>query len=114
LAWEEQRALRAGRRTAPTEYDAAPFYERYHGLREHRTADVRRHARHNLLAYGFLRGVAYRTMEATAKTQPDWKAVEQHARTFCPDRLAGHPWPEEWATRWKAWRDEAKGLRLAG
>ncbi len=67
--------------------------------------------RHNLLAYGFLRGVPYGKMEPTAKREPDWKEVKRHAKAFCPDRTWSKPWPDAWEARWKEWLEEAKASR---
>jgi len=48
-------------------------------LKEHRRTVVRYEARSALLAYGFLRGTPYRTMEPSTKpgNEPDWKRVRQ-------------------------------------
>ena len=53
-------------------------------LRDHRVGVVRREARHSLLAYGYLRGVPYRAMEATTHTDPEWKSVERMIKKYGP------------------------------
>lgn len=47
------------------------------GLAEHRRVTVRKASRSTHLAYGFLRGRAYHTMERTCRTEPDWGAVQK-------------------------------------
>ncbi len=47
------------------------------GLHEHRVIEVRRDARSALLAYGFLRHRAYRTIEPKCHRAPDWKRTQQ-------------------------------------
>lgn len=54
------------------------------GLNHHRTSVVRHHSRHNLLAYGFLRGVPYCVMERNCDEAPDFKMVAEIARRFGP------------------------------
>lgn len=70
----EQKQLAYLRRTPnwPETVAALPFW----GLRKHRTWDVRREARSSCLAYGFLRGRAYRAIEAKCYSKPDWKRVQ--------------------------------------
>jgi len=72
--------------------------ERCHGLHQHRTDDLRRCARHNLLAYGYLRGRSYREMEPNARREPEWDLVKRHAKAFCDE------WDE---AAWKAWLRDA-------
>jgi len=50
-------------------------YQVYESLHEHRTGPVRSAARHNLLAYGFLRGKPYQSLKAKCRVQPNWKQV---------------------------------------
>ena len=52
------------------------------GLNHHRTTVVRDHARHNLLAYGVLRGIPYRCMEDKCREAPDLERVEKIAKRF--------------------------------
>ncbi len=47
------------------------------GPHEHRVLDVRREARSALLAYGFLRHRAYRTIEPKCHRAPGWKRTQQ-------------------------------------
>lgn len=55
-------------------------------LRHHRKTVVRRAARHNLLAYAFLRGRPYSHIES-ARTErlPEWKRVKKIATDFGGD-----------------------------
>ncbi len=46
-------------------------------LREHRLLAIRPEARSAQIAYAYLRGKAYRTVEAKAKFAPDWKRVAE-------------------------------------
>jgi hypothetical protein len=52
------------------------------GLNHHRTAVVRRHSRHNLLAYGFLKGLSYEAMERNCADSPDFKMVLEIVKRF--------------------------------
>ncbi len=64
-----------------------------YGLHEHRILDVRREARSALLAYGFLRDRAYRTIEPKCHRAPDRDQGPTSARSACPvDRLGERPW----------------------
>ena len=95
---------------------------RRRSLHEHRVDHVRVHARHNHLAYGFLRGVEYQDMEHRCHEKPDWTKVKDHAKTFCQDREWRSAWPAEWEARWQDWLSRAKAhiaqheqaVRLAG
>lgn len=51
-------------------------------LNHHRTTVVRPHARHNLLAYGLLRGTPYEVIERQCYEAPNFATVEKHARKF--------------------------------
>jgi hypothetical protein len=51
-------------------------------LNHHRTSVVRVHSRHNLLAYGLLRGVPYEVMERKCNVTPNFITVTQHAKKF--------------------------------
>lgn len=51
-------------------------------LNHHRTSVLRDHARHNLLAYGILRGVPYLAMEQKCEKAPDWDRVSKIAKRF--------------------------------
>lgn len=55
------------------------------GLRFHRTEEVRDEARSSHVAYGFLRGRPYKTVENSAKTEPDWTRVEQLVKKYGED-----------------------------
>ena len=52
------------------------------GLRSHRIWDVRREARASLLAYAFLRGKSYHSIEQTVKNKPDWDRVVKIIKKF--------------------------------
>ena len=69
-------------------------------LSDHRRGVVRSEARHSLLAYGFLRGRAYSSMETVTHTPPDWARVKDLVGRFGGDK-AGLRFSNElkvWAT----------------
>lgn len=51
-------------------------------LHHHRTHEVRKEARASLLAYGFLRGKAYKVMEQKCYEEPKWDKIEALATRF--------------------------------
>lgn len=53
-------------------------------LRAHRVGVVREAARAAHLAFGYLRGVPYRAMEARCAAPPDWDKVWHNVKTFGP------------------------------
>ena len=67
-------------------------------LCEHRRGIVRRVARENHLAYGFIRGRAYRRLEFQCRTEPNWNAVWTLVKRFGDfketDRAAFDAWRE--------------------
>lgn len=70
----EERKLWRRNRKSPSERRAAAA----RGLREHRIEVVRTHARSTHLAYGFLRGRAYRAIEdRRTRSVPNWTEVER-------------------------------------
>lgn len=69
------------------------------GLHQHRVLDVRRESRSACLAYGFLRGRAYRVLEATSFTEPDWKRVQTLV-----EKYAGGD-PRDIRQRFAEWKD---------
>lgn len=71
------------------------------GLRLHRVHVVRPEARAACLAYAFLRGRAYRQVEAKAHSLPDWPRVAKLVERYCEgDRKAI-------MQRFGEWKDEA-------
>lgn len=66
-----------------------PFDNEYRGphpmffsLRQHRLEDVRKECRHAIIAYGFLRGRSYKTIEAKCHEPPLWPRVIEIVRSF--------------------------------
>jgi hypothetical protein len=51
-------------------------------LHNHRVTVVRHVARHNLLAYGFLRGKAYKSMEQSCYEKPNLEEILKHVLKF--------------------------------
>ena len=79
-------------------------------LRNHRLHEVRREARHALLAYGFLRGRPRAVVEAKARAEPSWERVLKLAEKY------GGGDPQALRLRFEAWRAGAapagKGMTL--
>lgn len=51
-------------------------------LHNHRTNEVRKEARHSLLAYGFLRGTPYAKIERFSYSDPNWFLTLKIVRRF--------------------------------
>ncbi len=64
----EKRLFKAVRRNPKCQEQAQSLFW-------HRIGDVRWASRDTLLAYGFLRGHPYKTMEPKRYSDPDWKAI---------------------------------------
>jgi DNA invertase Pin-like site-specific DNA recombinase len=83
---EEQKALKQAR--YQRRLDHKDFYptgqKLYDSLYQHRKVDVGQEARSSILAYCFLRGKAYRQIEAKTKpgNGPNWRRVESIAKKF--------------------------------
>jgi len=97
---EERKALKRHRWKTKGK-ESTECYE-YRELREHRHDVVRYESRHNLLAYGFLRGRSYAQMEqkCAEDNEPEFGKVEKLAKRFSPDR-------KEFDEKWEAWENEA-------
>jgi hypothetical protein len=102
---EEQRATGRGRRImagaethsfADTDEKWQANNELREGLTHHRKNAVRKAARHALLAYGFLRGRAYRDIETRCRTEPYWPEVQRLVKKYGPPHRADEL---------KAWRE---------
>jgi hypothetical protein len=65
------------------------------GLNEHKKDVVRTHARHNLLAYGLLRGVHYSDIEAKCYEEPDFSKIITLAKRFGGWSDIIDPWIED-------------------
>lgn len=98
---DENYYLAKARRRAAAQKPADQAKEVYWGLRYHRVFDVRREARASCLAYGFLRGRAYKQLEAKAYTQPDWAKVADIVRRFGNLNLK----PDQIKENLKQWRE---------
>lgn len=63
-----------------------PIYKKDHplrmGLRQHRIDVVRPECRHSNIAYGFMRGRAYKQIENKCYEQPNWERVARIVNTF--------------------------------
>jgi hypothetical protein len=79
------------------------------GLAEHRRGIVRHEARHAQLAYGFLRGMPYKKMEAKCHPgcEPDFKKVRSSIERYvCARRELGMKINEKWG--WMEMQHEPK------
>jgi hypothetical protein len=98
-------------RTIRQEESKTSGMERW-SLQHHRKTVVRRAARHNLLAYAFLRGRPYSRVEsACTENTPDWKRIRKIALDFGgdPERL------DDWILDAEAWlAGERRRRELAG
>jgi hypothetical protein len=97
----------------PEKYSEAN--DAFWSLRKHRHGVVGTEARVSLLAYGFLRGVAYATMEASVnhKNHPDFGRVENLATRFGGAVFSKTAW-EVWLLAAKAHLEgDAGAVRVA-
>ena len=78
------------------------------GLNNHRTMVVRPHSRHNLLAYGLLRGVPYEVIEKKCQLAPNLSGIEKHARKFGGTDDIIKPWIENAKAYLKIQKEELK------
>ena len=105
---EEEKALARHREKVGDEEGKIPpeksLCPRYEGLRNHRTGIVRWAARHNLLAYAFLRDQSYAEVEAQGSEEPNWDEVKKVALRFEGDASTHE-------ARWGAWVKAAKEHR---
>ena len=101
---ETHRGYLERRKEAGETPDTSSMAPGYWGLHEHRTGIVRWAARHNLLAYAFLRGRSYAEVEAQGSEEPDWDEVKKVALRFEGD-IATHE------ARWVEWVKAAKEYR---
>ena len=73
----------------------------WESIHNHRRHEVRREQRHSLLAYAFLRGKSYQSIEPFSWHSPCLNKVMLMAQRFAPDM-------EDFAQRWSAWEQDAK------
>lgn len=83
------------------------FYDRYQNLRATRVLELRRKARHELLAYAFLRGYDYADIEETVKANnhPNFDEVEEIVFQFIENedpRVVKHQY-EQWVQEAQAY-----------
>ena len=61
-------------------------------LQHHRKTVVRHEARHSLLAYGYMRGRPYRSIEMKCHEDPNWQKVQKMVERFgggkCDNEIA--------------------------
>lgn len=96
---EEKKALTHARHAREKELPAYSenHLQEYQGLHLHRTRDVREASRSNLLAYGFLRGRSYASMEAKTYDHPNFGDIQKIIKRFgSAEDLACYPaWEKE-------------------
>lgn len=66
--------------------------EIFWGLRNHRKIDVASESRSALIAYGYLRGRSYFSIEAKPRTEPDWTRVRELVTKYGKKTGAGLTW----------------------
>lgn len=74
-------------------YDHGPG-SLWFGLNYHRRVEVRKEARAACLAYGFLRGRAFKQIECSSHTAPEWGRVVALVRKYGP--LGAHEQVKAW------------------
>lgn len=92
-----QRKRLERRLVAPNVNRMAAFW----GLRDHRQNVVRPEARATLIAYGFMRGLPYSRIEASSRTSPNWKRVEELVKKYGEGHI------NDRMSAFQAWRDAA-------
>lgn len=81
---------------------------KFWSLRGHRIYDVGGEARATYLAYGFLKGKAYKTMEAKRYSNPNWERIHQMAHKYGKDGVwAKPPAVQVLAQHFEQWKQEA-------
>lgn len=90
----EKRLLRARHRNPQCQDEAFK-------LRNHRIGAIRHEARDTLLAFGFMRGKTYKTMEPKRYSDPNWTNIHRLAATY------GTSSKTECAQNFERWKQEA-------
>lgn len=75
----------------------------YFGLRAHRVEVVRRECRASNIAYGYLRGRAYKQIENKCHEAPNWERVADIIRTFGKGYYSSPEARKKLAEDLKAW-----------
>lgn len=101
----EQRLIRRARRQRAKGLADATSMSNYQSIKSHRCMVVRREARYSQLAYAFLRGVPYKTVEVYCRPDnlPKWSAVEAIAARF-----AGGMRPQDIKQQFAEWISDDK------
>jgi len=93
---DEARTIRAEERKLKPRHDGSGYNRAYFDLHDHRVGIVRDAARTNLLAYAFLRGRPYSSVEGpNTRKSVDWKRVKRTVRRFGGDEAAFEEWMPE-------------------
>lgn len=94
---EERKALQSGRWANANRQNDDEHFNLFDRLRRHRVGRVRSAARSAQLAYAFLSGRPYRTVEKVGSREPSWKNVERVIHAFAPlaDPVAFENWRRE-------------------
>ncbi len=87
--WHRRRDVEDQLNTASSEQESA--YSTYRGLHQHRTVEVRHEARAALIAYGYIRGKTFTSIEQTIKHEaPQWHRVVELIQKYSPRLDDGH------------------------
>ncbi len=97
---ERARAARLKQQHQKVEYHMKNF----NGIQDHRRKEIRIEARHTYLAYGFLKGNPYRSIERHSYTQPNWDKVEDMIKRFGEGR------EQDLMQKFSEWKSEAEQL----
>jgi hypothetical protein len=71
IEWLKQKA----NRVRPIESNISKDEMNYFGLHDHRVIAIRQEARATNIAYGFLRGHAFRDIESSSRIKPNWTKI---------------------------------------
>lgn len=86
-------------------------------LHAHRILDVRGEQRASLLAYAFIRGREYASVEGRCRAQPDWGRVQRLVGKF--GRCSQYGWPVQGSeaitqmAEFEAWKSKEKSKERA-
>ena len=87
-------------KNALAKQNANTYNSKYYNLHTHRKGIVAFEARHTHLAYGFLLGIPYHSMERDARFTPDWDKVFTMVKKYGD---------KDDLSRWDSWLQIAKG-----
>lgn len=90
-------------------YTTKNIYKKDHplrmGLRQHRIDVVRPECRHSNIAYGYMRGRAYKQIENKCYVQPNWERVAEIVRKFSGAKYIAEGLRKQLFEDLKAWSE---------